>query len=1002
MATPDTLLLERWQRRRDADAFAELVQRHSGMVFACCKRILRDPAQAEDVAQECFVALMQTRDNVRASLAAWLHRIAVRRSIDRLRSDIRRRKRETTFAESQQTSSETDIAQSEILARVDEAIAELPDEYKSVIIGRFLENRTHADLAEEFGVAESTLRHRLKKGVDHIRESLHKQGIAAAFATVFAALEQTADAVPPKVIAQLNKLAVSGSVTAPVAILGAALWMKAGIAALLATLIGAGIFALSTTPEKTPTVVAEKVASIANNGEQAASKSIDLASAAAATPQPPSTSSTVTEAADTQTPFSIEGRVYDAVTGQGIANVKVELHRNGSGRFDNPNIVTNEDGQYRAPQVPDGTYYIGIREAGPYVKGIGIQKVNLQNSQPVTGIDFPLQKGYSISGSVLSADGQPVPGADVRVAIAGKASSGETKSSENGSFVYYLSEPADNVSMIAENDSAESAHQYKLAVTEAGLEGLVFVLDRPKTASITGVVVDEQGNTLDGARLSLHRKDSNVIKHAGTAEADAKGAFTIANVASGDYAVVVAAKGVSSVSDAEEFLRVHLDQGEEATGVRIVFGDKGGMSIAGRVVNGAGSPIVEAMVLCKTSGNPEIARTDRDGRFVISGLENKSYEIAAIHKGQQNGDLIAAGTMDAEIVLRGQGSLSGRVVRADSGQPLTSYTLAYVINESRLDSVYASGKPYTSDDGAFSVGEVPAGTVTVAAWAPGFAPALVHVEIDENQSAEAELRLETVPPFKGLVVNAAGEPVSDAAVYFVACVEFDRLEDVTASRTDANGQFTIESLPKDAQRICAYRAGYGIGVAQIPGDNKIILPPQTTLEGVVQRENGAQDVFVAVSYMDAPHIPSIRIPVAPDGAYRVTGLTPGTATVTAVLRDSPIRLSKTLAVKAGQKLTTDFTVTSGTAQVGGTLKPAAESINTGTVELIRKNGDVTETLRATDAETNSGQFQFDRVWAGDLVLKVKYWVEGQPRELELPIVTQEGQTLTQDIDLSSE
>ncbi|MCH9057310.1 MAG: hypothetical protein IIB55_01640, partial [Planctomycetes bacterium] len=43
--------------QRDAEAFAEIVTRHAGMVFATCNRILGDRAAAEEVAQECFLAL---------------------------------------------------------------------------------------------------------------------------------------------------------------------------------------------------------------------------------------------------------------------------------------------------------------------------------------------------------------------------------------------------------------------------------------------------------------------------------------------------------------------------------------------------------------------------------------------------------------------------------------------------------------------------------------------------------------------------------------------------------------------------------------------------------------------------------------------------------------------------------------------------------------------------------------------------------------------------------
>src|SRR5262245_22198940 len=90
---PDTLLLERWRLHRDADAFAEILSGHTAMVFSTSRRILRTPADAEDVTQECFLELMRARRRIR-SLASWLHTVAVRRALDLMRSRKRRVARE--------------------------------------------------------------------------------------------------------------------------------------------------------------------------------------------------------------------------------------------------------------------------------------------------------------------------------------------------------------------------------------------------------------------------------------------------------------------------------------------------------------------------------------------------------------------------------------------------------------------------------------------------------------------------------------------------------------------------------------------------------------------------------------------------------------------------------------------------------------------------------------------------------------------------------------------
>ncbi len=93
----DAAFLRRWQRRRDADAFAEVVHRHSGLVIGVCARILRDHAQAEEVAQECFLRFSQ-QDTAVEWPAAWLCRTAARASLNRRRDEQRRKEREVAFA----------------------------------------------------------------------------------------------------------------------------------------------------------------------------------------------------------------------------------------------------------------------------------------------------------------------------------------------------------------------------------------------------------------------------------------------------------------------------------------------------------------------------------------------------------------------------------------------------------------------------------------------------------------------------------------------------------------------------------------------------------------------------------------------------------------------------------------------------------------------------------------------------------------------------------------
>src|SRR5689334_8678613 len=91
---PDADLLAAYARRRDADAFAELARRHAALVYGVSLRITRNTADAEDVTQQCFLALARQARQIRVPLPAWLYTLAHTRAIDAVRRSTTRRKHE--------------------------------------------------------------------------------------------------------------------------------------------------------------------------------------------------------------------------------------------------------------------------------------------------------------------------------------------------------------------------------------------------------------------------------------------------------------------------------------------------------------------------------------------------------------------------------------------------------------------------------------------------------------------------------------------------------------------------------------------------------------------------------------------------------------------------------------------------------------------------------------------------------------------------------------------
>ena len=243
----DSILLGQYARTRDADAFAELVRRHAGLVYGACLRVINDPHDAEDAAQECFLELARNAGSIRSSVAAWLHVRATSRAIDAIRSRDSRRRHEERAMEQKRPDSDADATWAELAPHVDLALSELPDELRVPLVLHYLESRTQAEIARHLGVNQSTISRRIEKGTDELRSRLTKMGVIVSAAVLAALLgEKGAVAAPASLTASLGKMALAGVGTTAAAsatsAAGAGLALKVTVAAaILAAAVAGGI-----------------------------------------------------------------------------------------------------------------------------------------------------------------------------------------------------------------------------------------------------------------------------------------------------------------------------------------------------------------------------------------------------------------------------------------------------------------------------------------------------------------------------------------------------------------------------------------------------------------------------------------------------------------------------------------------------------------------------------------------------------------------------------------
>lgn len=175
MSSTDCQDLMQWIRKRDTASFRALMERHYSMVYATAYRILGNHADAEDVAQECFIKLFRNPPGKVVSMGSWLHRVATNAAFDLLRRTQRRIRRESIYDEAKRAACST--ASLEIDAHVDDAINHLPDQYRDLVVTHFLEGETLSHMATQRGVSQQTLSYRKRKAIEQLRNTLSRRGM---------------------------------------------------------------------------------------------------------------------------------------------------------------------------------------------------------------------------------------------------------------------------------------------------------------------------------------------------------------------------------------------------------------------------------------------------------------------------------------------------------------------------------------------------------------------------------------------------------------------------------------------------------------------------------------------------------------------------------------------------------------------------------------------------------------------------------------------------------
>ncbi len=386
----------------DEVAFEALVTRHGPMVLGVCRRMLRDRRDVEDAFQATFLVLLRKGDALRDGerVGPWLHGVAYRVA-SRLRSRVARRpleERKGARDEAVESDYASEVERNELRGVLDEEIGRLPETYRRLVVLCYLEGRTHEEAARRLRCSAGSVRGRLDRAREKLRDRLTRRGLApAAGLTALAAGGEAASAgvvVPASLLAETVATLARAATASAVWATGstAALELAEGVfrsmflAKLkLAAILVVGILALGALP---------LVVALEPRGPAKAARDDPARAGGASAP------------ARVQG-ITVTGRVLDEA-GQPIAGARVARGSDLRGQEAVGEVTTDAAGRFAMQGVSPGGLVLTVQAPGH-----APDLMSLRAGAGMAPVEFRLGRGHTILGRIVDAHSKPIAGAPI-------------------------------------------------------------------------------------------------------------------------------------------------------------------------------------------------------------------------------------------------------------------------------------------------------------------------------------------------------------------------------------------------------------------------------------------------------------------------------------------------------------------------------------------------------------------------------------------------------------
>ncbi len=775
------------------------------MMFATCLRILRDAAEAEDVTQDCLEHLAQTRDMPDAPfLGPWLHGIATNKALMRRRSEQRRRDREIAYAESQAQSAESEW--SDVAHYVDEAIAELPDDLRGLLLAHYFQGASHRVIAETLDMPRRTVSNRITKGVQLVAENLKRRGITvstAALAGLFQANLAEAALIPGQLARFIEETLSANSAQTSVQVAA-----TSGVRALIVKVsIGVALIGGAAGMWWAADNDSDRVRNPVSNG---VTQEIPRAIQIAQTDRPDDalTQTATDQPAKLTVPEGeafIHIQVVDAeAVPQGGAKVTIQHWRDPSesdplAGLATQEVTTDVDGTVIFDRIAEDRYTITARTADavgygwiddyPYMmRRIVVRPVEGATVRAKDGRGNPI-----VNAQVFLRESRPKntlkfsPGRHVQLGTTG----------QDG--VLELSVPHGQtwtVQLFAQNCMP--------VVLDGVIGGSEYDIAMGHGETLAGILHDDSNTPISAARIVAESIADPLDRQ--FIETDADGRFTFSNLATGGYALTL--DGISPNTNAVTLPDHEIIVDAARRSVELTAID--GAEVSGLVrTNNSGLSIANAKVaISRQIGNRrfrKLTRTDSNGRYSFSGIAPGTYRVRVSDTG---GSSFINERLEEEITLTSgerrddvnfktsensavEASVEGTITH--NGVPTWAFVAAFAQSGTFPIEITRS-----DTRGHFRFDEIPATrNLLLRAFRPGLASGGggQHVLPPEGLRGIA-LALQPSGSISGRVVGTAGEAL-EADTYFVNFLNTAAFGIDTRSIATvlADGRFWITELP---------------------------------------------------------------------------------------------------------------------------------------------------------------------------------------------------------------